>query len=99
MPFVELKRPAKCIRISGERTVILQDLWKEFFEDKKVQVFLDSSNCLVGLRPSKDVGYKIVERNKGRNHTFYCMQLSRTVTGEFHPTWSKKHKMLIFKYS
>jgi len=93
MPFLEVKQPKDFVRIKPNGSVtICVTLYRKYFKDKKVKVFHDEEEHLIGLKPSKN-GYKCIE------YRIKCVPLSRIATGEFYPKWSKEHKMLVFSYA
>jgi len=97
MPFIEIKPPTNFIRIKKNGTLTISiPLYEKYFKGKKVKIFHDTDNKRIGFQPMND-GYLIFGLS---NHCarIHCAFISRIVTGEFYPKWSKKHKMLIITY-
>lgn len=95
MPFREIKPLKDYIRISKDYTTICITLVRRHFNDKKVRVFCDTDNKLIGFQPSNE-GYKIISSSGHRR--IRCSALSSLTQGTFIPSWSEKEKMLIFSY-
>lgn len=96
MAFKEIKPSTNFIRIkSFGKTTISLSLVRKFFTKRKVQVFHDEKNKIIGLKPS-DEGYKII-KSVGCAR-IGCAMLSRITTGEYYPIWSETYKMLVFSY-
>lgn len=97
MPFKEIKQPKDFIRIKsyGEVTISIS-LSDKYFKGKKVRIFYDEEEKKIGLQPDNE-GYKIYGM-ENRSRRFACHPLSKIITGEFYPKWSKKLKMLVFSY-
>jgi len=97
MPFKEIKcKPDPFVRIyKNGRVVICASLVREYFQGKKVKVFIDEENKKVGLKPDSE-GYKLTCFSGG--FSIRCYPLAKVINGVFHPEWSEKYKMLIFSY-
>lgn len=97
MPFREVKQPTDFIRVKTEgKVTVSSSLIPKFFNGKNhVKIFHDKEKKLIGFQPS-DTGYKVMDNN--RRYSITCHFLSRIVQGEFYPSWSKKHDMLVFSY-
>jgi len=72
---------------------------KKYFSDssgKEVRIFHDRESKQVGFKPDNN-GYKI-SMCSGTG-TVKCAEVVKTIPwGEYHPVWSQKQKMLLFKY-
>jgi hypothetical protein len=97
MPLREIKQSTGFIRIKTEgKVTVSSSLIPKFFNGKRfVKIFHDEEKKLIGFEPS-DTGYKLMFYN--RHYSLTCHFLSRIVQGEFYPSWSKKHNMLVFSY-
>jgi len=109
MPFVEIKHKKDFVRIKPDgRITISASLVKTFFKDFTdgfgevrvlIKIYHDVESKKIGLKPVSitSTGYKLM--TKHRVYQLKCIYLSRIVTGEFYPKWSKEHGMLIFSYA
>lgn len=94
MPFREIERgkQVKSIRITETWIYISRDLYDEFFSGKRVKVFIDSENGIIGLQPSEE-GYKISQHKR-----FWSTELSDLTLGTLIlKEWSKEYGMLLFQ--
>lgn len=101
MPFVEQINKSSSggswisIRAYGA-TTISKELYDKYFKEKKVRIFFDEENKIVGLKPDTD-GYSIFMHYAVWE--FKCSKFLRYLAQmKYYPTWSDKHQMLIISY-
>jgi len=82
----------KSIRVTETWIYISRDLYDEYFVGKRVKVFIDKENGIVGLQPS-DEGYKISQHTR-----FWSTELSDFIIATLKlKEWSEEHAMLLFQ--
>jgi len=91
MPFVEIVRRAEddWVKISRKSISIAQNLRLKHFEGKRIRIFLDEENMLLGLKPAEK-GYKLYDER------FTCRQLPVIIPrNRFNAEWSDEENILI----
>jgi len=90
MSFVEIEKINRgWVRIHEKGLTISKDIREKHFKNKKVKIFFDEDNLLLGLKPSAE-GYKM------SNYGFIkCAKLPNIGTGEHRAVWSSEKNMII----
>lgn len=96
LPWEKLERSVP--RREGDYVTVLEErlhLWassrRKHFPDKRVEIYIDKENKLLGLKPVKEGGMAISVGG------IRCKSLSpyKIKLGRYPVRWSDKHKMLI----
>lgn len=101
MVFKEIVIAPEIVRFNGSNgniTIAIKLIRKHWNSGgfTYVQIFHDDENKKVGLKPSKDKGYKLYL--SGSAWRICSHPLTKIVNGTFTPTWNEQHGMLIVDY-
>lgn len=103
MPFVRVATPNRKmvneIRIGNGRILVAENLaLKYLLKNKRVKLFIDKENRLVGIKSDKDGDYSINKYSKQSSVYRFASQaldIYKVKKGRYPAIWSKKHQMII----
>jgi len=93
MPFVEIHlNPKGWVRIRDKGITISKYLRDKYLETRKVKIYYDKENKLLGLKASNE-GHKVDSRR-----SVWCKKINVKLDvdlGTFNADWNEKHQMII----